>query len=209
MATTRELYRSHLDTLDRFLADAIERAGRSGIDLDTVVFHAGRARTYHADDYEIAFWATPHFRRWVPLASPEHCVVARPGKRPKVIRVLPHDYWVDTSPPPASYWENEVDLHDVNAFEEVADAAGDLGRAAYIGDSPEAAATLGIPVERIEPPALMHPLDWHRATKTEHEIALLRIAADSAAAGHLAAREVFLAGGSERELYWTFLEGFR
>ena len=47
---------------------------------------------------------------------------------------------------------------------------------------------------------------WYRAYKTEHEIAAVRVAAESAAAGHRRAREVFSAGGTERDVHRAYLE---
>jgi len=205
--TTPELYSSHLATLGRYLAEALERAGRQGLTLDGVLFHSGRAQTYHADDEEIAFWPTPHFRRWVPLEGPEHVVLARPGKKPLVVQVRPRDYWYDTSPPPVSYWEQAVDLREVESFEKVGPLVGALTRVAYVGNSPAAGAELGIPEASIEPAALMNPLDWYRAYKTEHELALMTDAARKAAQGHRRSREAFDAGASEREIHWAYLEG--
>ncbi len=201
-----ERYRQHLETLDRHLQAALEHAGRNGLALDGVLFHSGRQRTYHRDDEVIVFRPTAHFRRWVPLEGPEHAVLARPGRRPLVVRVQPTDYWYDTSPPPASYWEEAVELEQVAAFEEVTGVTGPLGRIAYAGDSPAAAAQAGIPQELVEPEALMATLDWYRAYKTEHETRAIRDAAKSAAAGHRRAREVFSGGGSERDVHRSYLE---
>lgn len=199
-------YRDHLEILDRSLGEALEHAGRQGLALDGVLFHSGRQATYHRDDELICFRSTPHFRRWVPLEGPEHVVLARPGRKPLVVRVRPTDYWYDTSLPPESYWESHVDLVEVQTFDQVTGVTGPLERIAYAGSSPEAAAEADIPPELIEPDALMAPLDWLRAYKTEHEIAAIRAAAESAAAGHQKAREVFLAGGTEREVHWAYLQ---
>ena len=156
----REHYRDHLEILDGQLASALEGAGRQGPHLDGVLFHAGRQTTYHRDDELIVFRPTAHFRRWVPpLAGPEHVVLARPGRKPLVVRVQPTDYWYDTSPPLESYWEEAVELAEVESFEQVTGATGPLDRIAYAGSSPEAAAEAGIPAELIEPEALMAPLD--------------------------------------------------
>ncbi len=201
-----ERYRNHLATLDRYLTEALEHAGRKGPRLDGVLFHSGRTATYHRDDELIVFRPAAHFRRWVPLDGPEHAVLARPGRRPLVVRVRPTDYWYDTSIPPASYWEQAVDLEEVTKFEDIAGVTGPLERIAYAGNSPAAAAQAGIPPELVEPEALMATLDWHRAYKTEHEIANLRAAAESAAAGHRQAREVFSAGGTERDVHRAYLE---
>jgi len=207
-APTEKLYRDHLAVLDRALADAVERAGRAGIAVDGVAFHAGRERVYHRDDEAIVHHPAAHFRRWVPpLAGPDHVVAARPGSRPKVVVVQPRDFWYEVAPPPASYWQDAVDLVVVERFEDVAAALGSTAGLAYAGPDGEAAAALGIPDALVEPDALMLPLDWHRAVKTPLEVAHLRRAAALAAAGHAAAREAFEAGACEREIHWRYLEG--
>lgn len=209
--TRLDLYRDHLDTLDRILGESLDQAGRKGLPTDGVVLHAGPEVTYHADDERIPFRATPHLRRWVPLDGPDHVVLARPGKRPNVVRVRPRDFWYDTSPPPRADWEDAVELEEVESFDDVAnalgDALGDPGRLTYLGPSPEAAEALGIPEERVEPEEVLAPLDWHRATKTPWEVSRIREAGKRAAAGHLAARDAFLEGGSEREIHWAYLRG--
>lgn len=206
MATTA-LYRQHLAVLEQSLSDALARAGKKGVGLDGVLFHAGREEVYHADDELVPFRATPHFRHWVPLPGPDHAVLARPGKKPLVIRVSPKDYWYDTAPPPASYWEEAVDLVELERFEDLTHATGALPRIAYVGNSSAAAEEAGIPANLIEPPELMAPLDWHRGRKTAYEVELLKRAAERGGAGHRAGRRAFEEGASEREVYWAFLAG--
>lgn len=209
----RALYREHLAELDRRLADSLEIARDGGTDVEGVVFHSGRARVYHRDDEEIAFRPDPHYRRWVPPQDgPEHVVYAVPGRRPKVVRVRPRDFWVDTSEPPRSHWEDAVDLVEVETFGEVrgvledASPSFDGSQTAFVGASKEAADELGVAPANVEPDALMAPLDWHRAAKTTYEIELTRIACAAAARGHLRARELFYDGASERRIHWAYLE---
>ncbi len=205
--TETKLYAEHLARLDSWLADSLELAAKSGPALRGVLFHAGRSATYHADDQEIAFFSCPHFRRWTPLAGPEHVLLAVPGKTPIAVRVRPTDYWYDTTPPPHSYWEEALRLEEVASFAQISSVLGSLEGIAYVGNSPQAAAEVGIDESLVEPPALMAPLDWYRAVKTDHEIRLMRVAAEKGAAGHMAGREAFLAGGSEREIHWAYLRG--
>lgn len=205
--SNRSLYRQHLEALDLALKDAIARAGKKGLAVDAVLLHAGRASCYHRDDEEIVFVSTPHFRRYVPLNGPEHCVLARPGKKPLVVRVAPKDYWYEVAPVAPSYWQEEVELAEVESFSDVIKVTGPLNRTAYLGNSREAATELGIADELIEPEPLLAPLDWHRATKTAHEVALVEIAAERGAAGHLAAKQAFVAGQSERATHFAFLAG--
>lgn len=203
--TSPSLYAQHLDALDAMLSDSLARAQRGGIPLEAVLFHAGRVRYYHADDCAIPFRATPHFLRYAPLLGPEHVVLARPGRRPLVIRVVPQDYWEEIAPLAPSYWQSAVDLHEVSSPAEVPRLLGSLEHVAYVGGAPEAAAEWGITPERVEPKGLMHPLDWHRAFKTAHEVALTEVACQHAAEGHRVARKAFEAGASEREIHWAYL----
>jgi len=202
---TASLYRQHLEIIGQQLADALERAGRSGLALDGVLFHAGREEYYHADDHPIVFHSTPHFLRWAPLPGPEHCVLARPGQRPMVIRVAPTDFWFEVAPLEPSFWQDQVDLREVAGLAQARDLLP-AGRFAYIGNSPAAAAELGIDDQRIEPEALMTPMAWHRGTKTAYEVEMIRLAAVRAAEGHRVCRKAFEGGASEREIHWAFLE---
>lgn len=204
--TNTHLYRQHLETLDRYLADALERAAQKGLKLDGVVFHAGRSAYYHQDDQEIPFHSLPHFLRWVPLPGPEHVVLARPGKKPVVVWVAPKDYWYEATSLTPSYWQEAVDLHEVAGFSEISGILGSLPKTAFVGQSSVAAEQLGISRERVEPEPLMRPLDWYRAYKTPHEVALLEIACQRAAEGHRVARKAFEAGANERQIHWAFLE---
>lgn len=201
-----ELYRGHLENLDGYLARALEVAGHQGRPFDAVLFHAGRATVYHRDDEVVPFRPGYHFRRWVPpLSGPEHVVLARPGQRPQVVRVRSRDYWYDTSPPPSSYWEEAVDFAEVESFDQVASVL-DMPRAtAYVGDSPEAAAEVGL-ADAVEPVELMAPLDWFRAYKTELEVGLIHEACRAAARGHETARKSFKSWGSEREIHWAYMK---
>jgi Xaa-Pro dipeptidase len=205
--TSPALYQRHLQTLDRILADALARSARQGVAVEGVLFHAGKATEYHADDREIVFKSTPHFARYVPLAGPDHCVLARPGRKPLVVRAAPPDYWYEKLAPAPSYWREAVDFAEVDSLEAVARVTGPLARMAYIGNAQDAAATLKIPAANIEPAPLMAALDWGRGEKTEHEIELMAVACERAARGHLAARGAFEQGATEREVHFAYLAG--
>ncbi|MDH3285879.1 MAG: Xaa-Pro dipeptidase, partial [Acidobacteriota bacterium] len=126
-----------------------------------------------------------------------------------VVRVAPKDYWFETAPLSPSYWQDSVELAEVDGFSDVPSALGPLGRVAYVGNEPAAAAALGVPAELVEPDPLMRPLDWHRAVKTDHEVALIEAACREAAEGQRVARKAFEAGRSEREIFFAYLEASR
>ncbi|MEO1366013.1 MAG: Xaa-Pro dipeptidase, partial [Acidobacteriota bacterium] len=159
------------------------------------------------------FRPTAHYRRWVPpQGGPEHVVAARPGRKPVVVRVVPKDFWYDHTPPEPSHWESAVELLEVASPGDVPGALESVlagASWAYFGDSPEAAAELGVGDERVEPDALRMPLDWSRATKTDYEVALLRHACAAGARGHVAAREGLGHGWSELEVHLAFLRAAR
>ncbi|MDQ7007481.1 MAG: Xaa-Pro dipeptidase [Acidobacteriota bacterium] len=204
--TSAKLYRAHLEALGGMLEDALTRASQKGLALDGVLFHAGRETYYHADDQPVPFRGTPHFLRWVPLAGPEHCVLARPGHRPLVIRVAPRDFWYEVTPLADSYWQAAVEVVEVCRLADARQYLQGSGKLAYVGNSAEAAEELGIPTTLVEPEALMAPLAWHRATKTDHEVAQILRAAEKAAEGHRVARKAFESGASEKEIHWAYLE---
>ncbi len=207
--TTPTLYRDHLATLDRMLQDALAWAARGGVAVDGLLLHAGRPLVHHRDDQEAPFHPTPHFARYLPLDGPDHCLVVRPGQRPRLVRVAPRDFWYAVDQPPASYWQAELELCEVASFAELVRELGSTRGLAYLGNAPAAAAELGVPAALVEPAPLVAALDWHRATKTDLEIALVRRAAERAAAGHRAARDAFAAGASELEVHWAYLRGSR
>ena len=204
--TESELYRHHLGVLDAELRSALELSASKGAAYDAVVFHAGRDVLYHADDQPVPFRPAAHFGRWTPMEGPDHAVLARPGETPKAVRVRPRDYWYDTSPPPPSFWEDAVDVAEVESFTAMKDALGAPARTAYVGPSREAAAELDLPDDAVEPEVLVAALDWSRAKKTDYEVSRLVLAAEQAANGHERARKAFKSWGSEREIYWAYLQ---
>lgn len=200
-----ELYGEHLRTLDRILSDALERSAAMGQGFDAVLFHAGCESFYFADDRPIVFRETPHFKRYVPLRGPEHCLLARPGRRPLLVRVAPRDYWFEILAPPPSYWQQPIDMIEVADAAEVPGSLGLPARTAYVGPSARFAALAGIDESAIMPKALVAALDWHRAYKTPHEVRLIERACALAAEGHRVARKAFESGATEREIHWAYL----
>jgi len=123
--TDPALYRAHLQTLDRYLADALDRAARKGIKVEQVLFHAGRSTTYHADDQEPAtqgpqvrhLHALPHRRQGGEEQQQHHLhqpllvtrdpsgsmrVTSAGNSRPAIDSV-PCSYLPDNAPLPLTY----------------------------------------------------------------------------------------------------------
>jgi Xaa-Pro dipeptidase len=187
---------------------ALERSAAQGRSLDGVLFHAGSAGVYHADDQAVPFRPVPHFARWAPLAGAGHWLACRPGARPRLIRVAPRDYWYGEPEPPAlpeGVLEAAYEVGHAASSVEATAQLGELRGFAYVGNDRELARSIGIAEQAIEPAALLASLDWDRAEKTGYEVECIREAARIAALGHVAARDAALAGQSERAIHAAYL----
>ena len=193
-------YQEHVRTLQRRTEAALGAGG-----YDALILDAGRPFTYYADDQEAPFKPNPHFAHWVPIAGPHHLLRIAKGERPKLVRVAPEDYWYEQAPLGDPYWIGAFDYSEVPDAIEAWRKVATRGKVAYVGDSPATAESHRLPADALNPEGLIALLDWNRAYKTEYEIECLERAAVKAARGHLAARDAFLAGGSELAIHQAYV----
>ena len=113
----KPLYTEHLDAISGSAANALALSAEAGRPFDGIVFHAGETAYYHADDHDIAFKPTPHFARWAPVPGPDHLLLFRPGRRPKLIRVVPEDYWYEAPADPKHPFLKTLDVVTVGSVE--------------------------------------------------------------------------------------------
>ena len=92
-------YAEHVATRQRTTERALAAAG-----FDAVVIQSGSPFTYFVDDMDAPFHPTPHFAHWTPLEGPLHLLFVRPGKKPRLVRVAPEDYWYEQSPLGSPFW---------------------------------------------------------------------------------------------------------
>jgi Xaa-Pro dipeptidase len=195
------LYRAHVDALQRATEAALEKAG-----LPALAIHSGtpQKRT-EADD---AYWPlrpTPHFQHWLPLEEPGCVLVVRQDKRPRLVRTLQPSFWEAPRPPESDHFWSAFEVIENGDARQFLPAG-----AAFVGDDLRAAAALGIPEERRNPPALLAALDQLRVRKSEYEVACLAEANRRAASGHDELRALF--GGADRselELHLAYLGSTR
>src|SRR5688572_8094273 len=179
-------YPAHIAERQRKLETALSAANYDGL-----VIQAGAPFTYFSDDQDAPFKPTPHFAHWTPLEGPSHLLHLRPGKKPRLVRVAPEDYWYEQAPLGNPYWASQFDLVEVPDVER---AWGELqlnGRTAFVGDKPEEAAARGILRDSLNPVSLTSRLDWDRAYKTPYEVDCLSKASELGTRGHAAARSAF------------------
>lgn len=171
--------------------------------FDCVIISSGAPFTYFADDQQAPFHAVPHFRHYCPIEGPHHVLKLEPGRRPKLIRYAPEDFWYEQLPLGTPFWAAGFDIVEAPTLDAVWEAVGHPSRAAYIGNEVDRAQTAGL---ESNPPALTTYLDWGRSCKTPYEIQALEEATALGARGHTAARKAFLAGASELEIHYAFVQ---
>jgi Xaa-Pro dipeptidase len=192
------LYPDHLRTLQQRADDALARAG-----LDHLVIAAGTPRYQFLDDRPYPFAANPHFKHWLPVTkAPGAWLVHTPGHKPKLIYLQPHDYWHVVPEAPAGYWVGHFDIVIVREAHEVAaHLPKNTARCAVIGEDNAAPGA----VAPNNPAAVLDHLHFHRAFKTDYELAMMRVASKLGARAHRAAEAAFRAGESEYGIHMAYL----
>lgn len=193
-----KLYPEHLRTLQQRADIALTRGG-----FDHLLLAAGTPRYQFLDDRPYPFAANPHFKHWLPLTkTPGSWLIHTAGKKPKVIYLQPHDYWHVVPDAPAGYWVEHCDIIIIREpGEALAHFPKDLARCAILGDdnSGVGAATPN------NPQVVLNYLHYHRAFKTDHELAMMRVASKLGARAHRAAEAAFRRGESEYGINTAYL----
>ena len=193
------LYGRHLDTVRMRHDHALEQAGASH-----AVIYSGNPKLAFLDDYHHPFKANPHFLGWVPLPElPFSFIVYTPGETPVLIYHQPRDYWHVVPGAPDGYWTRHFDVRIVNTSEEAA---------AHLPEEPENCIAIGefddpalaFGIERPNPSTAINLLHFARGAKTEYELAVMRLAAQRGAAGHIAAEAAFREGLAEFDIHRAY-----
>ena len=171
--------------------------------FDAVLVAAGAPRNYLFDDEAPPFRPNPHFALWYPNGRCEQALLLHaPGRRPRLFFLEPQDYW--HLPQRAPRWAGEH--FELEVFSEPAalrkaaqSAAKTLGKVACVGEDPT------FTDWPVNPPPLVDHLHYLRGQKTEYEIDCIASATKTGVAGHLAARDAFFGGASEREILGAYL----
>jgi Xaa-Pro dipeptidase len=195
-----ELQHRHLDRLERHYAELL-----FGLGLDGVLLYSGHPTPHFGDDQYANFQAYGHFLHWTGQADIAHSwLLVCPGKRPVLFLHAPDDFWHLPASLPPEAWTERVDV--VKGRFEVPPALP-RGRYAVIGDV-DAATARALGAE-LNPGALLMALDEGRVLKSEYEVACIGHANRQAMAGHIAARDAFLAGAAELDVQFAYLQASR
>ncbi len=197
--TLEFLYAEHLAAVMARHDRALEKAGAS----HAVVF-SGNPKVAFLDDNYYPFKANPHFVGWAPLTNlPFSYVVYTPGEKPVLVYYQPRDYWHVVPGAPAGYWTSHFDVRIVHAIEDVAaELPEQRDQCILIGEIENDAHAFGI--DRVNPTSAMNILHYARGSKTEYELAVMRLASKRSVAGHRAAEAAFREGLSEFEIHRAY-----
>ena len=198
------LFPAHLETLKARHDHALEKAGASH-----VVIYSGNPRLAFLDDNHYPFRANPHFVSWAPLLDvPYSYIVYTPGETPVLVYHQPRDYWHVVPGAPEGYWTRYFDIRIVNETAETAShLPEDRDKCIAIGEFEDASLAFGI--ERVNPTTAINILHFSRGSKTEYELAVMRLAARRGAEGHVAAEAAFRAGKSEFDIHRDYCAAVR
>ena len=194
-----DLYAEHLKDVTHHYLDAAKAQGKSG-----VVIASGSLKTAFLDDHTYPFKVNPHFKALVPITNvPDSFVVLRDGEKPQLLFQQPEDYWHLAPETPAGYWVDQWDITPITQLGDAHNHLGDSKSLSFIGEETDIAAELSI--ADCNNPALLNPLHYQRAYKTDYEIACLREASRLASVGHHAAKTAFDEGASEFAIQQAYL----
>jgi len=193
------LFLDHLKVRLAYAEKALAASGCEGL-----VISSGAPFTYFADDQQAPFHAVPHFRHYCPIEGPHHVLKLQAGRRPELIRYAPEDFWYEQLPLGDPFWAAGFAITEAASLDAVWAAVGKPPRNAYIGNETDRAQAAGL---EVNPASLTTYLDWGRSYKTPYEIQAMEEATALGAKGHLAGRQAFLAGASELEIHYAFVQG--
>lgn len=189
----------HLKQLQSRYEKVLQAQGYSGL-----LISSGAAPYRYGDDQPWHFQGFGPFLHWTGLTGFEHAwLLIRPGCKPLLSLHQPVDFWHASLELAREPWLQEVTLQFSEHTE--APALDNAGQLAVLGDP---SLLNNVPGQH-NPAALWEALDETRVHKTDYEIACLAKANELALAGHKAARDAFLAGGSEFDINLAYQRATR
>ncbi|NMP17847.1 Xaa-Pro dipeptidase [Thalassotalea sp. Y01] len=200
MTELQQHFAAHIEELQRRTATILQRQG-----LDSLCIHAGKTLGVFMDDMYYPFKTNPHFKAWLPITDTANCWLIVNGQdKPVLAFYQPTDFWHKVTKLEDSYWTDFFDIKLIAKPDQVIDILpADKSRTAYIGAHGEVANDYGFATQN--PDAVINYFHYHRAYKTDYDLACLRQANKIAVKGHNAAKQAFMANASEFEIQLAYL----
>lgn len=191
-------YPAHLEKVKKRFEMALAAAG-----FDAVAVFSGSLRSLFLDDMDYPFRVNPHFKYWLPLLHAHDSFVAYvAGQKPVLVYYQPEDYWYLPPAAPSGFWLEHFDIRIIKRPEDAPGALPVARRCVFLGEWQERFKNWGF--ADVNPEALLNPLHYARAAKTEYELECMRQANAISVKGHRAAEQAFRAGASEFEIHTAF-----
>lgn len=193
-------YSAHFQTILQQTQSALEQTGHIAC-----VIAAGSPHLMFLDDMYYPYKPNPHFQRWIPVNDAAHSLlVVEIGRRPRLIHFRPDDYWHKTPEEPTGFWVEHFDIISVADLDQVPGALPAAARdAPVIGEWDSRFKDWGL--GQSNPNALLNQLHFHRAWKTNYEIACMEEATRKGVTAHRAAERAYRQGASEYEIHQAYL----
>ena len=125
-------------------------------------------------------------------------------QKPVFYQLVPADFWHEQEIQSDPLWLETFEIVRLESLEQIRKQLP-THSLVYLGDNPDTAEFLGLDKQACNPQQPLSFLDYHRAYKSAYELEQLKEANRLALIGHNAARECFLAGGSEYDIHMAYL----
>lgn len=201
MEQLQTLFSQHIDELNARAKVIMAREN-----IDALIIHSGQPHRQFLDDLDYPFKVNPQFKAWVPVIDNPNCWIIVDGvSKPTLVFYRPVDFWHKVPDVPNDFWTDAFDIVLLEKPDLIAEhLPQDLTRAAYIGEHIDVVEVLNIGL--CNPEEVVSYLHYHRAYKTDYEMACLREANRIAVKGHKAAKASFLAKNSEYQIQMDYLK---
>lgn len=193
------LFKEHIETKTRVINELLLT-----LNLDNVIISSGTVKQYFADDMQIPFVTSPFFREWVPMANRQDCFIhLQQNCKPILYLREVDDIWHSELQQLPAGWDKHVVIRTYFDKDSLFNnALLHNTRTAFIG----ADNVFNLEISQFNTKSVLDYIDYHRQYKSKYEQYCLRVANQQALPCHLAAKDAFLAGGSELDIQRAFLQ---
>jgi Xaa-Pro dipeptidase len=192
------MYQQHIKIMLERIHILIEKES-----LSALWIFSGSEHSFFQDDQGYPFKLNPHFNAWLPLLTHPYCWLhITTSDKPVLFFYHREDFWHVHETLPDFIKIDQIEtrfISDKQAIKSLIQPSD-----AFVGVETNLASALGF--KRINPPEILHYLNYHRAYKTDYEIECIRQANAISVKGHQAVAKAFQAKASEFELNQIYLQ---